>query len=542
MFVKHYSQFCENAKNPWLGAYALRSLILATVVTCLLSAHSNAGTIFNKDYGNANFFVNIECEDKHMAAYCEQIIKNALLRSSGFSVLDPQLVSKMKADEIIMARLNDKDPVILLEIEKKYAVDFYVHGILKVHASLLASQYQATASLTLDVIATKGAEVVAPVKSPEIGAADNPSPIRSLELPALQSAVTIATNGIIGQLCLPGGFEPENVVRLRIKNDGLIEHKLNQRAEAICIDGKNICYVGMDNSILGFNLLNKSEYRMNCRTKVSALAVWPDSTLLVSGHTDGSVGLWNISSKSLLWQTKSSNSRISALDICSNRGLIAVGGTDGYITVFNKKSSKPLWRWQAHKGKKKKTVHSLSFTYDGNFLFSGGSDRYICNWNIQNNPIQVSRKPVKKGLENKRVLGNLYAAAFTKEGNAAIVAFEDVTLPKFSRYRIDQNYLILYSIENGSLSSNPLYRNEQYRDDITSIALCPTTCRFLVSGAKDGTVHVTDLRTRAIVFKDNLQGAVQDVAFSPAANWLAAVSYKKGLFGTESILRAWQIE
>jgi WD40 repeat protein len=210
--------------------------------------------------------------------------------------------------------------------------------------------------------------------------------------------------------------------------------------------------------------------------------------------------------------------------------------------LFNKKSSKPIWQWQAHKGKKDKTVHSLSFTYDGKFLFSAGSDRYVCNWDIQNNHRQVSRNPVKKGLESKWVLGRLYAAAFTKEGNAAIVAFEDITMPKFGRYRIDQNYLILYSIENGSLSPNPLHRDEQYRDDITSIALCPTTCRFLVSGAKDGSVYITDLRTGSQVFKDALQGPVQDVAFSSEANWLAAVTSKGGLFGAESMLRAWQIE
>jgi len=251
-----------------------------------------------------------------------------------------------------------------------------------------------------------------------------------LELPALQSAVTLAANGIIGQLCLPGGFEPDDVVCLRIKDDSSIEHKLGGSAEAICIDGKNICYVGIDNSILCFNLSNKSEHRMNCSAKVSALAVWSDGSLLVSGHSDGSVCLWDTSSKSLLWQAKLSKNKISVLDICSHQGLIAAGDTDGYITILKKESSKPLWRWQAHKGKKEKTVHSLSFTYDGKFLFSGGSDRYIYNWDIQNSPQEVSRNPVKKGLESKWVLGRLYDAAFTKEGNAAIVAFEDITMPK----------------------------------------------------------------------------------------------------------------
>jgi WD40 repeat protein len=501
-----------------------------------LFGDAKGGELFRQQMGQQNFFVIIKSDNQDMAEYAVAMLKDALHRSPGFTTLDRETVQKLKADEIIWRRLEDADPSVLKDISKKYSVSYELVGFLTVEKKRSATQYEGSATLSIRVIRTAdGVEVGTAVSSP-VGGLDNPGPIRELALPAMQSAVTLVTNDIIGKLSLPGGFEPDNVVNLKLTHK--LSYPLDCPPTAIALSSSNMCYVGTNKYILCYNLLSNTSRNLFCNSAVSSIAVWPDNTILITGHSDGSVRTWRPASGDRTWEAKPINSKVTSLAILHENGLIAAGGEDGTITLFDVNSSTPLKKWSAHNSK---AVQSLGFTYDGKYLLSAGADKNVCKWDIRTGKLVFSFLECTE--PGKRYLGDLFAAAFTREGNIVAVAFREIYIPKFERFRVDKNYLCLHDCEG--VPPTEQYRFEAHDKEIESLTLCPTSCRFLASGARDGKVKIWDMQLRNAVFEDYVGGWIADIAFSPEANWFAVITHKgEGLFDKQnnSMLKVWQIE
>lgn len=513
--------------------------LLVVIATILIAVPcvSLGGSLFRQPLGQSRFLVLVTCDDTDMAAYCAAMLETALCRSSGFAVVDRETVQAIKTDAIMLAKLNAADPSALKEIDKKYSVDYQVNGKLTTDRKRLVSQYEGSALLTVEVIrTTDGIKMGQVARSREVGVPGNPGPMRGLALPAAQAAVTLVTNDVIGQLSLPGGFEPENVIQLGLKR--VFDMPLEHPGAAVAISGKNQCYAGMDRTILRFSLDTGAQGRMDCESPVTALAVWPDSRFLASGHDDGSVCVWDLTAERLLWRNTNNNKAIACVVVLPETDGIAAGTANGMILIFERGTNQIKKQWLAHP---RKPVHSLGFTYDGQFLLSAGADRYVHKWRIGDTTSVFSFREI--ATANNRDRGELLAAEFTREGNVVAVAMKDIDIDLMMNQRTDREYVCLHNCE--TCPPDEEYRFEGHDEAIDCLKLCPTSCRFLASGSRDGKVKIWDMNTRSSVFEEHVGGWIQDMAFSPQGNWFAVVTRKgKGAFDKQKnqILRVWQAD
>jgi hypothetical protein len=116
------------------------------------------------------------------------------------------------------------------------------------------------------------------------------------------------------------------------------------------------------------------------------MAVSPDGTTLAVGMVDGSVRLWNLSTR---MKTATLRSRlhlrtghaalIRALAYSSDGGLLAAGHLDGTIYLWQPDSGLELEAALRHEG----AVSGLGFTPDGGTLVSGAMDSTIKLWDME---------------------------------------------------------------------------------------------------------------------------------------------------------------
>ena len=535
--IPDQQKLCSRNLKPVVAHY-LPVCRVATVILVMISMVSEArgGSLFRQPLGQAKFFVIVNCKNSDMAQYSEAMLKKALRRSGGFSSLDPQTVRALKSDEILMAKLNDADPATLKEISRKYAVDYVMNGTLAVGNRLLASQYEGTAMLSVKVVRNVDAVDMGAAVSYQVGGVKNPGPRRELALPAMQCAVTRVTNDIIGKLSLPGGFEPDGVIRLDLTGER--EYALDDSGTSIAISGDNQCYVGTSRHIICFDLSSGAQHTLRCNSGISALAVWPDNSVLISGHQNGYLRAWNPRSRQQIWATRAFNTAVTSLAILPEGSRIAAGSASGELKLFDKRSSIPTKTWQGHKNK---PVHSLGFTYDGKYLLSAGADRYVRKWDLDTTRMVFSFREIANA--NNRDRGNLLAAEFTREGNIVAVAMKDIEINLRSKYRVDREFLCLRDCER--VPPTEEYRFEAHDAAIEALVIYPTSCRFLASGSRDGKVKIWDMQLRQGVFENFVGGWVTDMAFSPEGNFFGVVTRKgKGLFNRKKkqVLKVWRIE
>ncbi|KAG2664932.1 hypothetical protein I3760_16G105600 [Carya illinoinensis] len=116
--------------------------------------------------------------------------------------------------------------------------------------------------------------------------------------------------------------------------------------------------------------------------------VHPDTYLnkVILGSQEGSLQLWNISTKKKLYEFKGWNSAISSCVSSPALDVIAVGCADGKIHVHNIRYDEELVTFtHSTRG----AVTALSFSTDGQpLLASGGSSGVISIWNLEKRRLQ----------------------------------------------------------------------------------------------------------------------------------------------------------
>ncbi|XP_021279189.1 U3 small nucleolar RNA-associated protein 21 homolog [Herrania umbratica] len=114
----------------------------------------------------------------------------------------------------------------------------------------------------------------------------------------------------------------------------------------------------------------------------------PDTYLnkVLVGSQEGSLQLWNISTKKKLYEFKGWNSGICSCVSSPALDVIAVGCADGTIHVHNIRYDEEV---VTYKHSARGTVTALSFSTDGqSLLASGGSSGVISIWNLEKRRLQ----------------------------------------------------------------------------------------------------------------------------------------------------------
>jgi WD40 repeat protein len=111
---------------------------------------------------------------------------------------------------------------------------------------------------------------------------------------------------------------------------------------------------------------------------VTALAVSPASDLMAAGYgyTDGTIGLWELSTGKALEKLTKHTAYVRSLAFTPDGRRLVSGGADGTIRVWNTANQTELWRFRAYRH----GVATLALLPDGKTLVSGGPDGAVCLW------------------------------------------------------------------------------------------------------------------------------------------------------------------
>jgi WD40 repeat protein len=191
-----------------------------------------------------------------------------------------------------------------------------------------------------------------------------------------------------GVRLMSGGGYNDGYLRIWSVETGRQQQALRAQRTAVTdlvvsADGEIIASSGNDT---GLNLWqwwrDKDEIRENhlfreANNNILALAITPDSEVLVSGGLDG-IRLWNLRTRKPIYTLARFDNATYALAIHPNGYIVASGGPNGRVTLWNVRTGNAIAQYTVHDD----TVTVLEFTADGNTLITGSEDRTIKVWDF----------------------------------------------------------------------------------------------------------------------------------------------------------------
>jgi len=116
----------------------------------------------------------------------------------------------------------------------------------------------------------------------------------------------------------------------------------------------------------------------NNKSEVTCLAANAETGLIASGHSDGSVRVFDYNSGQLKVTFSGHKSIVTALCFDSNGMRLASGGKDTEIVIWDVTNESGLFRLKGHKG----VVTKLQFMAEHNIIVSSSKDTFIKFWDL----------------------------------------------------------------------------------------------------------------------------------------------------------------
>ncbi len=114
----------------------------------------------------------------------------------------------------------------------------------------------------------------------------------------------------------------------------------------------------------------------------SSIAIPPGGNLIISGHFNGDIKLWDITDGKLLHTLKGHTGEVTSLSISPSGNFLGSGAIDGIPRVWKMKSdqSEPQLEFvlKGHQG----TVNDITFSPQGSLIATGSDDGTIRFWHI----------------------------------------------------------------------------------------------------------------------------------------------------------------
>ncbi len=110
-----------------------------------------------------------------------------------------------------------------------------------------------------------------------------------------------------------------------------------------------------------------------------ACAIAPDGRLIVSGHADGALKLWDVETGQKLAAVEAHAEAVRGCSVSPDRSLIASCSWDSTVKLWDASTGKHRATLLGHSD----AVECCDFGPDGRTLISGGRDGKLIVWNVQ---------------------------------------------------------------------------------------------------------------------------------------------------------------
>ena len=135
---------------------------------------------------------------------------------------------------------------------------------------------------------------------------------------------------------------------------------------------------GEDAKIEFWDLVNQPIVleRPDSRSEINAVALSPDGTKLASGRNDGSVQLWDVESRRVLYAVKH-DGVVASVAFSPDGTQLASAGWDNAVRLWDVATGKLVQTLIQHR-----SVYSVAFSPDGKWLAWGGDESTVTLWDV----------------------------------------------------------------------------------------------------------------------------------------------------------------
>jgi WD40 repeat protein/energy-coupling factor transporter ATP-binding protein EcfA2 len=240
------------------------------------------------------------------------------------------------------------------------------------------------------------------------------------------------------------------------------------------------------------------------KTEVRAVAIVPDTNLIISGGLEGSVRVWDLKGN-LFCKSLEHGCAVNSLAISADAKYIVVGCGDGKVWVWQNWMQNPCSQtFQSHEGE----VRSVSISQNSQYIVTGGDDKLVKLWDL-NGKIQN----IFEGHE-----GRVMSVAISQDHQYIISGGGEFDHTVRLWHRQDPNKFQIF---------------EGHKERVNAVAFSPNG-EYVVTGSNDKTARLWNLQGESLIVFTGHRWYINSVAFSHDGKNIASGS-------AEGVLLMWDL-
>ncbi len=184
----------------------------------------------------------------------------------------------------------------------------------------------------------------------------------------------------------------------------------NIRSITIASDNNTVYTAGLENYIEVWNLLGRSSRILTeTESRINALSVSPDGSILAGGTRDGKLMIWRVRGDMASNSVFDNNGNaIQTVKFSPNGRYLAAGDVRGNLMIFRADNFEILRILQGHEAR----ITDVEFSEDSRYLTSTSYDGKVFYWNTGN----FSLKPIELS-DNE---GFVFASSYSTDGRFVV--------------------------------------------------------------------------------------------------------------------------
>lgn len=262
---------------------------------------------------------------------------------------------------------------------------------------------------------------------------------------------------------------------------------------------------------------------------INSVTITPDGKYIVSGSSDESIKLWEISSGKEIRTFTGHKGRVNSVAVTPDGKHIVSGSSDRSIKLWEISSGKEIQTFTEGRGR----VHSVFISRDGKYIVSlnvkyyqeGTPESYAIVWDIKRGEL------VRRFLGGSSVIG----IAVSDDLEYIFLAKNHYGDDKYSGIE-GTGHINLLNIDSGEIYRT-FYNNNSY---ISSLAISKDS-KYLVSGDRDGSICLWEISSgkHILEFKGHKGSRVNSVAISNDNKYVVSCSHRSN---NDNTIKLWDLE